>query len=175
MAVPVRSTRPSAAEHAPYYAGYIARVPDGDIVATLRAQLAGTVDVLRALPESAGGRRYAEGKWSVREVLNHMCDTERVFAYRALRFARGDETPLPAFDETLFVARGSADQRTLATMCDEYAAIRAATVFLFDPMTAAEWERKGTANNAVLSVRAAAWICAGHELHHREILKARYL
>jgi uncharacterized damage-inducible protein DinB len=175
MSTSRRTVRPAPSEHAPYYGRYIARVPDGDIVDTLRTQLGATIGPLRALPESAGGRRYAEGKWSVREVINHMSDTERVFAYRGLRFARGDETALASFDENMFVANGSADRRTIAALCDEFEAVRAATVQLFESLSEEEWDRRGTASNAALSARAAAWICAGHELHHREILKTRYL
>jgi hypothetical protein len=102
-----RDTRPAAAEHAPHYGKYIALVPDGDIVATLNQQIEATVSILRSLPESAGGRRYAEGKWSVREVICHLADSERVFTYRALSFSRGDQTPLPGFDENAFVAKGA--------------------------------------------------------------------
>ncbi|MGQ0764041.1 MAG: DinB family protein [Gemmatimonadota bacterium] len=169
-----RSARPRMGEHDPYYARYIALVPDGDIVETLRAQQRETLRALRELPESAGGRRYAEGKWSIREVISHMSDTERVFAYRALRFARNDQTGLPGFDENSFVANGNADHRTIATLCDEYEAVRQATVLMLASLPAPHWDRAGTANGARMSVRAAAWICAGHEQHHRAILHERY-
>ena len=174
-AITARSTRPRADEHAPYYAAYVARVPDGDVVESLERQGQETLAMLRALPEGSGAHRYAEGKWTVREVLGHMCDTERVFAYRLMRFARNDETDLPGFDENLFVANGSFEQRTLGSLCDEFAAVRAATLHLLRSLTAAEWERGGTANRARATVRAIAWITAGHERHHVAILRERYL
>lgn len=170
-----RPGRPLPSEHAPYYSSYIALVPDGDVVETLRGQIGETTALLLSQPESAGGRRYAEGKWSVREVVGHLADAERVFSYRALRFARADETNLPGFNENAFAARSNADARTLASLCDELTAIRAATVSLFASLDGEAWERLGTANSAVMSVRALAWVCAGHELHHRAILRERYL
>jgi uncharacterized damage-inducible protein DinB len=170
-----RSTRPQPNEHSPYYGTYIARVPDGDIVETLARAADGILPVLRALPESMGGKRYAEGKWSIREVAGHIIDTERVFAYRAMRFARSDETELPGFDENAFVARASFDSRTLESLCEEFAAVRAATVCLFRSFTPEEWTLAGTANRARMSVRAYAWVTAGHELHHVGVLKSRYL
>ena len=170
-----RATRPQPNEHSPYYGTYIARVPDGDIVDTLAREADGVLPLVRALPEALGGKRYAEGKWSIREVLGHLADTERVFAYRAMRFARNDETELPGFDENAFVANGTFDSRTLASLCDEFAAVRAATIHLFRSFTPEEWIRQGTANRARMSVRALAWIAAGHELHHVGVLKSRYL
>ncbi|MBC7898065.1 MAG: DinB family protein [Cytophagaceae bacterium] len=170
-----RSTRPEPTEHSPYYGTYIAHVPDGDVVDALAREADGILPLLRALPESLGGKRYAEGKWSIREVVGHITDTERVFAYRAMRFARKDETELPGFDENAFVASGSFDSRTLASLCEEFQAVRAATVCLFRSLTPEEWVRQGTANRARMSVRAFAWITAGHELHHVGVLKSRYL
>lgn len=170
-----RATRPAPAEHAPYYGSYVARVPDGDVVASLAKQLQGTLTLLRGLPEAAAGRRYAEGKWTIREVTGHLCDAERVFSYRAMRFARNDQTDLPGFDENAFVAQASFEKRTLASLCDEFAAVRAATVQLYSNLTSDEWERTGVANRARMSVRALAWVTAGHELHHLGILESRYL
>ena len=170
-----RSVRPGPDEFAPYYGRYITRVRDGQIVATLREQLGDTLGLLRAIPESRGGHRYAEGKWSIRECIGHMSDTERVFAYRAMRFARDDRTALPGFDENAFVANSAFDQRTLSSLADEFEAVRRATVALFDPLTPDELLRRGTASDNPVSVRALAWIIAGHELHHREILATRYL
>ena len=170
-----RSKRPSAQEHAPYYGSYIARVADGDIVATLATQMNDSMTMLRPLSEAQAGKRYAEGKWSVREVIGHMIDTERVFTYRALRFSRNDDTPLPGYDEGLFVANSSLDQRTVASLCDEFDAVRHSSIHFFNALLPAEWDRKGTANNAAMTVRAIAWICAGHELHHRALIAERYL
>ncbi|MEO6596298.1 MAG: DinB family protein [Planctomycetota bacterium] len=170
-----RSTRPQAAEHSPYYGTYIARVPDGDIVETLARVDDGILPLLRALHESAAGKRYAEGKWSIREVVGHVTDTERVFAYRAMRFARNDETELPGFDENTFVTNASFDSRTLADLLDEFEAVRHASVLMYRSLNADEWNRHGTANRARMSVRAYAWMTAGHELHHVGILTSRYL
>ncbi|MEO7963809.1 MAG: DinB family protein [Gemmatimonadaceae bacterium] len=171
----IRTTRPEQAEFLPYYGTYISLVSAGDVVETLSSQQDVTLGMLRDLPEDQGGIRYASGKWSLREVVGHLCDVERVFCYRALRFARGDETPLAGFDENSYVARSHLDARSLRSLCDEYEAVRRASVLLFASFDADEWMRTGTANSSKMSVRAAAWICAGHELHHREILRTRYL
>ena len=171
----IRTTRPDSAEHVPYYGTYIALVPAGDVVETLSAQQDETLSLLRDLPEDQGGVRYAPGKWSVREVVGHLTDAERIFSYRALRFARGDETALAGFDENSYVAKSRLDARSLRSLCDEYEAVRRSTVLLFASFDAEEWMRCGTANAAQMSVRALAWVCAGHELHHREILRSRYL
>lgn len=167
-------TRPQPSEYAPYYGGYVSQVPDGDIVEALRAQLPATLALIREQGEAVGGRRYAEGKWSVREVLGHVVDTERIFTYRALRFARGDETELASFDENAFIANGFLDQRTLASLCEEFEAVRGATLQLFGSMNSVEWGRSGIASRNRMSVRALAWVTAGHELHHRHILQSRY-
>jgi len=171
----IRTTRPDSTEHVPYYGKYVALVPTGDVVETLSAQQDETLAMLRDLPEDQGGVRYAPGKWSVREVVGHLTDSERIFSYRALRFARADETELAGFDENTYVAKSHLDARSLRSLCDEYEAVRRSTVLLFASFDGEEWMRRGTANAAPVSVRALAWICAGHELHHREILRTRYL
>lgn len=170
-----RATRPGADEHAPYYGAYVGKVPDGDVVRTLAAQIGETAALLRGIPEAGAGHRYAEGKWSIREVVGHVADAERIFAYRALRFARGDGTELPGFDEAAFVARSRLDHRTLGSLVDELLAVRGATVALFDHLFPEEWDRRGTANGKVMSVRALAWVIAGHERHHVAVLRERYL
>lgn len=174
-ATDTRAARPAPDEFAPYYGRYIDKVPDGDIVATLRDQVEATLAVLRAIPDAKAGHRYAPDKWSIREVVGHLSDAERIFTYRALRIARGDETPLPGFDENAFVSRARLDARSFAGLIDEYAAVRAATVALFDSLFPEEWTRRGIASDKGVSVRALAWITAGHERHHLEILRARYL
>jgi hypothetical protein len=168
------AVRPARDEHAPYYATYIDHVPDGDVVGTLGRQFDGTISLLRSVSEANAGRRYAEGKWSVREVIGHLTDAERVFSYRAMRFARHDSTPLPSFDENAFVANASFDARTMASLCDEWEAVRHATVHFFRSLAPDEWHRSGTASNARMSVRALAWVIAGHELHHLGVLRSRY-
>lgn len=170
-----RATRPAGDEYAPYYGTYINKVADGDIVATLTGQVAGTLAFLRAIPDERAGHRYAPGKWSIREVVGHLSDAERVFAYRALRFGRGDTTPLPGFDENEFMKRARLDDRSYASLVDEFAAVRHATVALFDGFFPEEWTRHGSASGKDVSVRALAWIVAGHELHHVDVLKTRYL
>lgn len=167
--------RPDPAEFAPYYAGYVARVPDGDIIETLRTQLEATVALGRSLAEEKGSHRYAPGKWSIREVLGHMADTERIMGYRALRVARGDATPLAGFDENLYVENARFDERTLASLADELALVRQMTIALLAPLNEQELARAGTANGAPVTARALAWIIAGHERHHLAILRDRYL
>lgn len=173
-AVDSRSTRPAPDEYAPYYGRYVSQVGDGDVLSTLKSQLDETLSLLRAIPEGRGGHRYAEGKWSIRESIGHMSDTERVFAYRAMRFSRNDATALPGFDENAFVANARFDERTLASLVDEFEAVRRATIAFFAGLTPDEMVRRGTASDNPVSVRALAWIIAGHEMHHREILKTRY-
>jgi uncharacterized damage-inducible protein DinB len=170
-----RSTRPESSEHVPYYATYIARVPNGDIVRQLTTQIADTNALLGSLSESQAAHRYAEGKWSIREVVGHLCDTERVFTYRAMRFARSDSTPVPGFDENHYVAHGRFDSRTLSNLAGEFRAVRAATIAFFDGLTNDDWPLRGVANGNGITVRALAWIAAGHELHHVHILRTRYL
>ncbi len=169
-----RTTRPLPTEYAPYYGAYVARVPDGDVVETLRTQIAATLTAVRAQGEAIGGRRYAEGKWTVREVLGHIIDTERIFAYRALRFARADETELASFDENTYVANGFHDARSVSSLCEEFELVRRSNVALFDTLNATEWQRSGIASKNRMSVRALAWVTAGHELHHLHILTTRY-
>jgi uncharacterized damage-inducible protein DinB len=167
--------RPDASEHLPYYARYVDLVPDGDLLQTLGTQLAETLTLVRGLPEEQGGHRYAPGKWSIREVLGHVIDTERIFAYRALRIARGDGTPMEGFDENAYAAASDADARTLADLADELEHVRLANIAFFRALTDEALARRGTANGAEVSARALAWILAGHELHHRALLRERYL
>jgi hypothetical protein len=167
--------RPQESEYHPYYERYISLVPDGDIVATLNRQLDETLALIRSIPEARGGFRYAEGKWSIKELLGHVIDSERVFAYRALRFGRGDATPLAGFEQDDFVRGADFDKRTLSDLADEYAHVRRATISLFASFDESAWSRRGLANNNEVSVRGLAFIVAGHERHHVEILKTRYL
>jgi len=168
------NVRPEQSEYAPYYGTYVAYVPDGDVVVTLERQFHDTMTRLRNLSEAAAGHRYAEGKWSIREVIGHLTDAERVFAYRAMRFARNDATPLASFDENAFIANSSFDARTVASLCDEWDAVRRASVQFFRSLTPEEWDRSGTASNARMSVRVLALVIAGHERHHLSFLKTRY-
>ncbi len=167
--------RPGADEYAPYYGTYIDKVPDGDLQALLSTQLAETLALVRSVPEARGVHRYAPDKWSIKGVIGHIADSERIFAYRALRIGRGDATPLPGFEQNDYVSKGDFDARTLSDLADELAAVRQATVHLFAHFDAAALERRGTASGKTVSVRALAYIIAGHERHHTGILKARYL
>jgi hypothetical protein len=169
------ASRPGSAEYAPFYAGYVVRVPAGDILGCLEAQCDATLALLAAVPEARAGHRYASGKWSIREVVGHLADAERVMAYRALRFARADRAPLPGFDENHYVEQAGFDARTLADLAAELAAVRAATLALFRSLSPEAWLRSGIANDHPISVRALAYVIAGHELHHRYLLESRYL
>jgi len=169
------ATRPAETEYAPYYSRYVSKVPEGDVVELLRAQLGETLALLRGIPEERAEHRYADGKWSIKEVVGHMSDAERVFSYRALRFARGDDTPLASFDQNAFVQRASFGRRTLASLASEFEAVRLATIALYDTMTESEAVRTGIASEVQVTPRALAYITAGHERHHVAILRERYL
>lgn len=175
IAAAAGATRPAASEYLPYYEQYIAMVPDGDVISTLATQMTDTQCLLQALPASVATYRYAPEKWSVNELVGHMIDSERIFSGRALRFARNDPTPQPSFDQDGYVRAAMFDAHPLADLAAELNAVRQATIFLFRHFDEQAWTRRGTANNAEVSVRALAYIIAGHELHHREILSARYL
>ncbi len=166
--------RPDASEYAEVYARYVARVPAGDVLDHLARQIADTRAALRALPPERAARRYASGKWSVAEVVGHVADVERVFAYRALRIGRGDETPLPGFDENVYTPAGGFDRRPIADLVDELTTVRAATIALYRGFPAEALARSGTASGQRVTVRALAFLIAGHELHHRAILRERY-
>lgn len=165
---------PATGEYAPHYAGYVGRVPAGDVLARLRRQITETAALLRPLDAAKAAYRYAPGKWSVIEVAGHLCDAERIFAYRALRIARGDETPLAGFDENIYVPAGEFERRSIADVAAEFEAARAATVTLLGGLPEAAWTRWGVANGQRVTVRALAHIIAGHELHHVEVLRTRY-
>jgi hypothetical protein len=165
--------RPGPDEYAPFYGGYVSLVPDGDIVATLEGQLPQTV-ALFPPREADGDFRYAPGKWSVKEMIGHMIDTERVFSYRAMRIARNDKTPLPGFEQDDYVKFGSSSQSSVSDLLQEFSWIRKATVALLRPLDEEAWVRRGVASNHEVTVRAIAYITAGHELHHRRILQEKY-
>jgi hypothetical protein len=169
------SSRPSASEYAPYYDKYVQRVPDDDIVAVLRNQIADTAALLRTAPPDRADGAYAPGKWTLKEVVGHLIDVERVMSYRALRFSRNDATDLPGFEENAFVANSNFSRRTLSDLVDELEAVRVATVHLAKHIDADALMHQGTANNTVVSVRGLLYIIAGHELHHAALIRERYL
>ncbi|HXG91154.1 MAG TPA: DinB family protein [Blastocatellia bacterium] len=167
--------RPSSAEYAPYYVRYISLVPEGDIIQTLSQQLEDTLSLLSSIPESKAGYRYAPDKWSIKEVIGHIIDAERVFAYRALRFARNDKTPLASFEQDDYVRTGGFDERKLADLAEEFEHVRRGNIRLFSSFSNEALSRTGIASEKEVSVRALLYIIAGHERHHIEILKSRYL
>lgn len=170
-----RSTGPAAGEFAPYYGRYVERVPAGDVVETLRSQFAETSALLRGVDDSRTTTGYAPGKWSIRDIVLHMADTERVMAYRALRIARGDTTPLPGFDEKVFAPTAGANARSMQSLLPEFEAVRRSTIAMLEGFPAAAWGRQGTASDNTVTVRALAWIIAGHERHHIGVIRERYL
>jgi hypothetical protein len=170
---PGRIGAPDASEYAPFYAGYIARVREEPLLA-LERQGGATVGILRRIPQSSAGHRYAEGKWTVRDIAGHLADAERIMGYRALRIARADVTPLAGFDENAYAAQAGADNRRWTDLIDELVAVRAASLALFRSLDAEAWQRRGVANGHTVSVRALAHIIVGHERHHLEILQSRY-
>jgi uncharacterized damage-inducible protein DinB len=167
--------RPQSGEYSPYYERYLAAVPDGDVFQLLERGVEKLAILLDDLTEEQSGYRYAADKWTIKEVVVHMIDVERVFAYRALRFSRNDTTPLPGFEQDDYVRESHAAERLLRELVQEYRAVRAATLALFRGMNDAMLGRRGVANGAEMTVRAVPWIIVGHERHHLEILKQRYL
>jgi len=167
--------RPATTEYAPYYQTYIKKVPDGDIIQILAQQMEETRALLKSLPPGKADFRYAPGKWSIKEVVGHIVDTERVFAYRALCFSRNDKTPLPSFEQNDYVANANFDQRTLEDITEEFSLVRQANIILFSSFDEEVEGRKGIASGVEFTVRAIPYIIAGHELHHRGILEERYL
>ncbi len=166
--------RPQPGEYSPYYDRYLSLVADNDILSTLDEQRRQTLLVLSGRSEADGDFRYAPDKWSAKEVLGHVCDTERVFAYRALRIARADATPMEGFEQDDYVRSGPFAYRPLADLIEDYIAVRRATVSLLRSLDEAAWSRRGIANKNEVSVRGLAYIIAGHELHHRRILEQKY-
>jgi hypothetical protein len=167
--------RPAPDEHAEYYGRYIALVPEGDLIGILDRQAQETAELLRGIPVHLHDHRYAEGKWSIREVIGHMADAERIFAYRALRIARADTTPLAGFDENTYVPAGEFGLREYESLVEEWLNVRRATLSLFRSLTPEQSRRRGTASGHEVSVRALGYIMAGHVEHHGSILRQRYL
>ena len=167
--------RPQKGEYPDYYEHYIALVPSGDFLEILREQKETMIRLLSPLSEQQGDFRYAPGKWSIKEVLGHINDAERIFAYRLLRIARGDQTPLASFEENEYVRTGNFSARRLADLLDEFSAVREATITLIRSLDDAAWLRRGIANQKEITATALAFVIAGHDRHHRIILEERYL
>jgi hypothetical protein len=170
-----RIAPPGPDEYGPGYADYVSRVPaESDILDLLARQGESTFARLGRIPESRGGYRYAPEKWSIKEIVLHLSDTERVMAYRGLRVARGDQTPLPGFDENAYAPMSGADAVPLADLAESLRDVRRATLALFRYLPPEAWTRRGTASGAPVSVRGLAWIIVGHERHHLDVLAERY-
>ncbi len=171
----VRTPPPEVDEYAESFAGYVELVAkDEDIAVVLTSQLREVLTWLNRIPEARGDYRYASRKWSLKEVVGHLSDTERVFAYRALRIGRGDTTSLPGFDDQAYVPELRAADRSLADMTAEWGDVRRATITLLRNLPIAAWQRRGTASDQSITVRALAYVIAGHTRHHLEVLKTRY-
>lgn len=166
--------RPAPGDYAPYAEQYVSLVPGDDIVDSLKNQLKQTITLFSGCGERDGNFRYAQNKWTVKEVIGHVADAERIFAYRALRIARGDQTPLSGFEQDDYVRGAHFGARKLADVVEEYADVRRASVALFRFLDEDTWLRRGVANNSPVTVLALAYLIAGHELHHRRILDERY-
>lgn len=166
--------RPQPGEYAPYYERYISLVAGSDILAALDSQRRQTMLLLSGRDDDEGEFRYAPDKWTAKQVLGHVCDTERVFAYRALRIARGDRTPIEGFEQDDYMRNGPFARIALAEIIDDYIAVRRATLTLLRNLDEVSWTRRGIANKNEVSVRALAYTIAGHELHHRRILEEKY-
>jgi hypothetical protein len=166
--------KPDRNEYAAFYETYVSLVPDVDVVAALEAQRLQMAQLLAGRSERDGNFRYAPEKWSVKEVIGHLADSERIFSYRALRIARGDITPLSGFEQDDYVREAGSARRELRDLAEEFAAVRGATVTLYRSLGEEAWKRRGSANKNEVTVRALAFITAGHELHHRNILEQRY-
>jgi hypothetical protein len=167
--------RPEADEYDDWFAGYVARIKDDEsVLDVLDEQVGQVAGRLGRLAEDRGDYRYAAGKWSVKEVVGHLSDTERVFAYRALRIGRGDATALSGFDDQSYVPEMGSDERSLPEILEEWETVRRATLTLLHGFPVAAWRRLGSASDAPISVRALAYIIAGHTRHHMETLVERY-
>jgi hypothetical protein len=166
--------RPEPGEYAPYYERYVSLVSGTDILGTLEAERRRTLLLLSGRDEADGDFRYAPDKWSAKEVLGHVCDTERVFAYRALRIARADRTPLEGFEQDDYVRNGPFAHAPLCELIEDYIAVRRATLTLLRNLDEPAWMRRGIANKNEVTVRGLAYIVAGHEAHHRRILEEKY-
>jgi hypothetical protein len=166
--------RPGENEYAPFYAGYVARVPETDILAALRAQPDELNRVASSVSKEKERYRYGQEKWSVREIFGHLVDSERFFGHRAFCVSRGDTTPLPGFDEKLYVSGAGHDSRSLADLVKDFSLLREANVRLLESLEASAWPREGVADGVKVTVRALAYIMAGHVRHHVAVLNERY-
>jgi hypothetical protein len=167
--------RPSTEEYMAYYEQYVSLVGESPLIESLAKQLTSTTELLSDIPEQQSNYLYAEGKWTLKEVIGHISDTERVMSYRLLRIARGDKTPLPGYDQDEFMNGSSFQDWTLSQIIEDYISVRKSTITLLRGISDEAWQRMGTANGADISARALAYIIAGHELHHWNVIHNKYL
>lgn len=175
MSQTATAMKPTAGEYAPDYEKYVSLVTEDNVIEAMTSSLNDTLTLLRAVEEEKGNFTYAEGKWTIKELVGHICDGERIFAYRALRFARGDKAELQGFDQDPYIENGNFNAATLKELLDEYELVRRSNIALFSRFTDEAWQRTGVASENEVSVRALASIMVGHERHHVEILRSRYL
>ena len=168
-------TKPSAEEYAPYYETYISKVNINDLIDALEKGQTEVIKFIQTIPLDKLDYRYQEGKWSIKEIIVHLMDVERIFTYRALRFSRNDQTALAGFDEEEYVPESNASDRSLQSLSDEYIALRRSTIEFFKNITPEMSLRMGIANGKEISVRALGYIIPGHEIHHINVIKERYL
>jgi len=167
--------KPEPSEYNSFYQPYVSQIETNDLVSVLKAQLATTESFFQGLSEDQGAFKYAEGKWSIKEVLNHINDIERIFSYRAMCIARGEQQSLPGMDQDVYQMNSGAESRTLSSLVEEFVAIRSASILLFAYMSEADSLKLGEASGAKISVRALAALIAGHSAHHIEVVKQKYL
>ncbi len=168
-------TRPLPGEYAEGYAPYFTTAPEGDPLLLLQAQMGEVVDLFTGLSEAQGAYRYAPGKWSLKDLIQHLSDAERIFDYRCLRIGRGDATPLPGFDENAYALAARADDRPIAALLGDFHAAREASLALFYSLPEAVWGQQGTTNGRPLTARCIPYICLGHVAHHLNVIRERYL
>lgn len=168
-------SRPQSDEYPPYYTQYISKVIGDDLFAAMQTTHRETQTLLGSLSDEQLQYRYAEGKWTIKDIIGHLIDAERIFAYRALRFARKDTTDLAGFDENSYVPASNANERSIHDLLAEFTVVRAATFALFKSFSEEMLTLSGTANNNPISVRALAYITGGHEMHHLAVIKERYI
>lgn len=166
--------RPTASEYAPAHTPYVVLVPEDDVLSAIERQFSETQRLLASLDETRAAFRYEKSKWSVKEVIGHVCDGERILGYRALAIARGDMQPLPGFDENLYTANGGFGDWKVADLSEMYALVRRATIVFFRNLSSESWARRGIANSAEVSVLGLAYVIVGHERHHLKVLRERY-
>jgi hypothetical protein len=171
----MKASELTSGDYNPYYKTYVDKIGESELIPTLEKQLKNFPNFMRSIPEEKLQYAYAEGKWTILEALQHIIDTERVFQYRALRFSRNDQTALPGFDQDVFVPESSANSKSIESIIEEYTTVRASTLSLFSSFNEDILKRLGTASDSPMSVGALGFITCGHQRHHRDIIRERYL